>query len=148
MLSDKARGPGDIEYAGWIWTVPVCWDTGREMVPLPIVELPGKPFSPRMEALPPLQTYFCSFLTYWISDIAVMSKCRCEELKRKRGQQNWSVNGEMEGKTVLQFATHLKSEEGTGLSIWTALFHSNFHDFPVTDWAAKCGIWKAAVCVQ
>lgn len=129
VLSDKAKGSCDIEYAGWIWTVPVCGDAGREVVSLPVVELPGKPFSPRMEALPLLQTYLCSFFTYWISDIAVMSKYRCEELKRKRGQQNSSVNGEMEGKTELQFATHRRSEEGTGLSICTALFHSSFHNF-------------------
>lgn len=52
--------------------------------------------------------------------------------KMERGQQNWRLNGEMEEEQS-QFATHFKREEGTGLHIWTALFHSNLHNFPTTD---------------
>lgn len=50
----------------------------------------------------------------------------------------------MEGKTELQYVTHIKREEATDLTIWTVLLY-NFHRFPTGD--ARMGYGKQlALC--
>lgn len=57
-----------------------------------------------------------------------MFQCKCEEL-RGRGANKIEELMEKWEEKELQFATHIKRGE-KGLSIWTALLHSNLHNFP------------------